>query len=182
MRKVHYAVANSLDSFIAREDGGADWILMDDEIMAEFPKLTEKFDAVLIGRKTYGITYADQPGSDTSPDNRKGFMGMKTYVFSRTVKKRPGKEVEFVSENAGEFVRNLKNQPGKDIWLMGGGELASSLFAENLIDEVSLAVCPVLLGSGVPLFPGISRQIDLELIESKIHKSGLVSLSYRVKN
>ena len=38
MRKVHYAVANSLDNFIAREDGGADWILMDDEIMAEFPK------------------------------------------------------------------------------------------------------------------------------------------------
>lgn len=181
MRKVHYAVANSLDNFIAREDGGADWILMDDEIMAEFPKLTEKFDAVLIGRKTYAPVFRP-PSDDTSPDNSKGFMGMKTYVFSRTMKRRPGKKVEFVSENAGEFVRNLKNKPGKDIWLMGGGELASSLFAENLIDEIALAVCPVLLGSGVPLFPGISKQIDLELIECKPYKNGVVSLSYRVKN
>lgn len=178
MRKVHYAVASSLDSLIAREDGGADWIPMDDEIMAEFPKLAEKFDAVLIGRKTY----APVPNDDTSPDKSRGWMGMKTYVFSRRMKKRPGKKVEFVSENACEFVRNLKNQPGKDIWLMGGGELASSLFAENLIDEISLAVCPVMLGSGVPLFPGIMKQINLELIECRPYKNGVVSLSYRVKN
>jgi dihydrofolate reductase len=178
MRKVHYAVASSLDNFIAREDGGADWILMVDEIMAEFPKMAEKFDAVLIGRKTY-IPFEGQ-GADKG-QSEDGFMGIKTYVFSRTLKKKSSKNLEFVSEDACEFVRNLKNKPGKDIWLMGGGELASSLFAEDLIDEVSLAVYPVLLGSGVPLFPGITRQIDLELIECKTFKIGVVSLSYRVK-
>src|SRR5215216_5657385 len=180
MRKVIYALTNSLDNFIARVDGGADWILMDDEIMQEFPKLTEKFDTVFVGRKTYASIW-DQ-SQDTSPDNSEGFMGMKTYVFSRTIKKRPGKQIEFVSENAGEFVRDLKDKPGKDIWIMGGGELAASLFKENLVDEVSLAIQPVLLGSGIPLFPDIGRQIDLELIETKTYQNGVVSLSYRVKN
>jgi dihydrofolate reductase len=179
MRKVHYAVANSLDNFIAREDGGADWILMDDEIMAEFPKMAEKFDAVLIGRKTYTPIESQSTDTEQSGD---GFMGIKTYVFSRTLKKPSSKKMDFISEDACAFVRNLKNQPGKDIWLMGGGELAASLFAEDLIDEISLAVCPVLLGSGVPLFPGIKKQIDLELIEFKTYKIGVVSLSYRVKH
>ena len=52
MRKVVYSLTNSLDNFIAREDGGADWILMDDELMEEFPKMMEVFDTVLMGRKS----------------------------------------------------------------------------------------------------------------------------------
>jgi dihydrofolate reductase len=55
MRKVSYALANSLDSFIARSDGGADWILMDDEVLKEFPEFFKSFDAVLMGRKTYCV-------------------------------------------------------------------------------------------------------------------------------
>jgi dihydrofolate reductase len=108
-------------------------------------------------------------------------MGMKTCVFSRTLKETPGAEVRIVSENAGEFVRNLKNQSGKDIWLMGGGNLAASLLKENLVDEISLAIQPVLLGSGIPLFPEIGRQIDLQLLNCKTYKNGIVSVSYRVK-
>ena len=48
MRKVDYSLTNSLDNFIARADGAYDWILMDDEIMSEFPKLYASFDTVLI--------------------------------------------------------------------------------------------------------------------------------------
>jgi dihydrofolate reductase len=108
-------------------------------------------------------------------------MGMKTYVFSRTLKEIPSAEVKIVSGNAGEFVRNLKNQSGKDIWLMGGGNLAASLLKENLVDEISLAIQPVLLGSGIPLFPEIGRQIDLQLLNCKTYKNGIVSVSYGVK-
>jgi dihydrofolate reductase len=75
----------------------------------------------------------------------------------------------------------LKNQSGKDIWLMGGGNLAASLVKENLVDEISLAIQPVLLGSGIPLFPEIGRQIDLQLLNCKTYKNGIVSVSYRVK-
>src|SRR5215210_7914911 len=150
MRKVVYSLTNSLDNFIARTDGAADWILMGDEIMNKFPKFFESFDAVLIGRKTYDAAFTQN--QETSEEET-GFMGMKTYVFSRTVKESPYEAVKIISENASEFVRNLKNEDGKDIWLMGGGDLAASLLKENLVDEISLAIQPVILGSGIPLFP-----------------------------
>jgi dihydrofolate reductase len=57
MRKVIYSLTNSLDNFIARADGGADWILMGDEVMKELPEFLKSFDAVLIGRKTFDHAY-----------------------------------------------------------------------------------------------------------------------------
>ncbi|MBO0727202.1 MAG: dihydrofolate reductase [Blastocatellia bacterium] len=175
MRKVVYSLTNSLDNFIARADGGYDWILMDDEIMSEFPKIYASFDTILMGRKTYDIALLQS--SETNV-----YMGMKTYVFSRTIKESSNAGVKIVSDDAGEFVRNLKNESGGDIWLMGGGILAASLLRERLVDEVSVAIQPVLLGSGIPLFPDIGLQFDLQLLECKTYKSGIARLTYRVKN
>jgi dihydrofolate reductase len=179
MRKVKYSVANSLDNFIARKDGEFDWILMNADYGMD--KFFSSIDTMLIGRKTYEITLSHSAGSfEGKGDN--SFKGIKSFVFSRTLKESPSKDVQVVSENAGEIVRSLKNKEGKDIWLMGGGELAKSLFDENLVDEISLSVHPILLGSGIPLFHEINRQIDLELMECKPHKNGVVQLFYRVKN
>lgn len=185
MRKVKYSVANSLDDFIARQDGAVDWLFMDGDYgMREF---FASIDTVLLGRKTYEFALSHSPKprksrSKKGKGQRASGWGMKSYVFSRTMKKAADEGVSIISENAGEFVRNLKAEAGKDIWLMGGGELARSLFAENLVDEISLAIHPVLLGSGIPLFPDIGKQIDLELIDCKTHKNGVVQVAYRVKN
>jgi dihydrofolate reductase len=187
MRKVKYLVACTLDGFIARPDGSVDWLIMDgtDYGMGKF---FESIDAVLLGRKTYefALRHGSKPKqkdkskgveSDTSPD-----FGMKNYVFSGTMKNAPDNGVKIVSENAGKFVRNLKSGLGKDIWLMGGGELAKSLLAENVVDEISLNIHPILLGAGLPLFPETDKQIDLELTECKSHKNGCVQITYRVKH
>lgn len=179
MRKVVYSLTNSLDNFIARADGAYDWILMDDEIMSEFPKLYASFDTVLIGRKTYDQTLMQSP--EPAPETA-GFMDMKTYVFSRTMKESPNVGVEIISDNAGEFVRSLKNEGGKDIWLMGGGILAASLLRERLVDEIEVAIQPILLGSGIPLFPDIGLQVDLQMLECKTYKNGIVGLKYLVKH
>lgn len=178
MRKVVYSLTNSLDNFIARLDGGYDWIQMGDEMMNEFPKLIEPFDTVLMGRKSYDAAYGQ---SQDSSQNEAGIMGMKTYVFSRTIKESPHPGVEVISGNAGEFVRALKNESGKDIWLWGGGILAASLLNEGLVDEIGLAIQPVLLGSGIPLFPEIGKQVDLQLLECRRFENGLVIVSYKVK-
>ena len=106
---------------------------------------------------------------------------MKTYVFSRTMKKSPDPTVTIISDDAAAFIHTLKNQDGKDICVMGGGAFAKSLFEANLIDEVGVNIHPVLLGSGIPLFLDMDRQIDLELLECKTFKTGCVLVSYRVK-
>jgi dihydrofolate reductase len=179
MRKAVYSLTNSLDNFIARTDGGYDWILMGDEVMSEFPKIYASFDTILIGRKTYDQTLLQSPetGQETA-----GFMEMKTYVFSRTMKGSPNAGVKIISDNAGEFVRSLKNESGKDIWLFGGGILAASLLRERLVDEIGVAIQPILLGSGIPLFPDVGIQVNLRLLESKTYKNGIVGLKYLVKH
>ncbi len=78
-------------------------------------------------------------------------------------------------------VKKLKNQKGKGIVVFGGGELAKSLFEADLIDEVVLNIHPVVLGSGIPLFHEMKRQIKLELLDCRILKGGYLAVSYRVK-
>ena len=172
MRKVTFGVANSLDNFIAREDHAVDWLVWDDEVAAITAEFWKTIDTVLMGRKTYEVVLR---GGSTS------YTGVKNYVFSRTMKESPSQEVEIISSDAAEFVRKLKSLRGKDICVMGGGELAKSLFEARLIDEIGLNIQPVLLGTGIPLFYEMSRQINLELLDCKTLKNGGVVVSYRVK-
>jgi dihydrofolate reductase len=174
MRKVTFGGANSLDNFIARPDGAVDWLLWSDEAAAVMKDFWQRIDTILMGRKTYEVGLALTKGK------KNPYSNIKTYVFSRTLKEAEG--VEIVSENAAQFVRDLKEQDGMEICCMGGGEFARTLFEAGLIDEIGFNIHPVLLGQGIPLFLEMSRQIDLELIESKQFKNGCVLVSYRVKN
>ncbi len=176
MRKVTFGTANSLDNFIARENGEVDWLLWSDEAMALTGDYWSKIDAILMGRKTFEVALKNAPENSESEETN-----IKTYVFSRTLKNGDHKNVEIISDNAAEFVRELKSQEGKEICLMGGGDFAGTLFEAGLIDEVGFNIHPVLLGSGVPLFLEMSKQIDLELIKCEPLKNGCVYVSYKVK-
>ncbi len=184
MRKVTLGLANSLDNYIARKDGGFDWIHWSNEVAEISAKFMKTVDALLIGRKTFDGMLAYGQTS---------YPGVKNYVFSRSKKKRealkkklaakkkPDRNVEIVTEDATKFVKELKKRKGKGIVVFGGGELARSLFEADLIDEVVLNIHPVLLGSGIPLFHEMKKQIDLELLECKILKGGYLAVTYRVK-
>ena len=176
MRKITFGVANSLDNFIARENGAVDWLMWSDEVMEITSDFWKKIDTILMGRKTYTV------GLELSKGKKNPYPNIKTYVFSRTLKAEENADVEIVSENAVEFVRKLKSEEGKEICVMGGGEFAKSLFEAELIDEIGFNIHPVLLGSGIPLFLEMKRQIDLELIESRQLKTGCVYVLYRVKH
>lgn len=183
MRKVTLGLANSLDNYIARKDGGSDWLHWSKEVADISAKFMKTVDAILIGRKTYEVMLAFGQTS---------YPGAKNYVFTRSEKKSAalrkklaakkglGKGVEIVEADATAFVKKLKRAKGKGICLFGGGELAKSLFEADLIDEVVLNIHPVLLGSGIPLFHEM-KQIDLEWLDCKILKGGYVVVSYRVK-
>jgi dihydrofolate reductase len=183
MRKVTLGLANSLDNYIARKDGGFDWLHWSKEVAEISAKFMNTVDALVIGRKTYEVMVANGQTS---------YPGAKNYVFTRTQKKRAAlekkltakldKNVEIVSEDAAKFVEKLKSRKGKGIVVFGGGELAKSLFEADLIDEVVLNIHPVLLGSGIPLFHEMKRQINLELLDCRILKGGYLAVSYRVKH
>ena len=173
MRKVTFGGAISLDHFIARKDHTYDWIISTREANEILKDYWETIDTIVMGRLTYEVAAAGGAGG--------GHAGIKTYVFSRTMKKPNTKRVTFLSEDAADFVRRIKKEAGKDICVMGGGVLAKSLFEAGLIDEVGLNIHPVLLGSGIPLFYEMPRQIDLELVKCQQLTNGCVVVTYRTK-
>ena len=146
-----------------------DWLKWGSEVSAISAAYWKTIDTVVMGRKTY----------QAGPVN--GYPGVKNYVLSRTLQAGPRKGLEIVGADAAEFEAGLKRQPGKGICIMGGGEVARALFDAGLIDEVGLNIHPVLLGSGIPLFHEIGRQIDLERLDCKPLKNGCVFVRYRVK-
>ena len=170
MRSVTYGAACSLDGFITAADGSLDWLHFSKDVQDVMRDYWKTVDAMLMGRKTWEVAVANGSAGAAK--------GVTTYVFSRTLRSVP-LGVELVSTDAGEFVRDLKAQPGRGICLMGGGELARSLLAAGVVDEVGLNAHPVLLGGGVPLFRDAGR-IPLELIESRVIDGGCVLSTYRV--
>jgi dihydrofolate reductase len=175
MRKVIFGGANSLDNYIARADDSVDWLKWCKEASEVMRDIWKRIDTILMGRKTYEVGLRLTEGKGVA------HPGMKTYVFSRTLKGGSAKGVEIISADVAEFVRDLKNQEGKDILVMGGGLLAKPLLEADLIDEIGFNIHPTLLGSGIPLFHEMNHQIDLELIECRPFKNGCVYIYYRVK-
>jgi dihydrofolate reductase len=171
MRKVRYAVAVSLDGYIAGPKGEADWITMDPEI--DFAGLFEQFDTFLLGRRTFEAM--GRAGHGGSPD-------VKTLVLSRTLRQEDNPGVTIVADGAEETVAALRAESGKDIWLFGGGLLFRSLLDAGLVDTVEVAVMPVLLGGGIPLLPAPAKQVKLKLTRHKVYsRTGIVSLEYSVQ-
>ena len=169
MRKIILGLAVSLDGFIEGPNGEYDWCFTDQDYgMTEFYK---RIDSLFIGRRSYELLLT--LGDDAMP----GFPKLKEYVFSTTMKDaKPG--VALIHDDIKETVEKIKHEPGKDIWLFGGASLTSSLINLDLVDEMSLAIHPIILGSGKPLFSDIKKRIPLNLMDTKTYSSGLVRLTY----
>jgi len=189
VRKLIYYVACTVDGFIARENGNFDCFLSEGEHFADIIKLfpetipghsreamgvntpNQRFDAVLMGRKTYEV---GQAFGVTSP-----YPQLEQYLFSKSLKESPDEAVELVSGEAVAKVRELKQLGGKDIWLCGGGEMARELFPE--IDELILKINPVVIGHGIPLFRG-DVEAQVEVADIKSYDNGIRIVNYRVKH
>ena len=171
MRKIRYAVAMSLDGYIAGPKGEADWIVMDPEV--NFGELWAQFDTLLMGRRTYQAAVARL--------GEAAFEGMKTVVVSRTMRHSDHPDITIIPEVTRDGMQKLRDQSGKDIWLCGGGELFRVLLEMRQVETVEVSVMPVLLSTGVALLPAPAKQAKLKLSGHKIYRSGIVSLVYEVQ-
>ena len=150
MRKLILQVAVSLDGFIEGPNGEIDWCFTDQDYGLN--NFFKQIDTLFIGRKTYELML--RMGENASP----GFPKFKEYIFSTTLEKVKDEAI-LIKDHIESEVKKIKNENGKDIWLFGGGSLTTSLMDLSLVDEVWLAVHPVVLGGGKPLFPEIKKNV-----------------------
>jgi dihydrofolate reductase len=191
MRKIIVHEFITLDGVI-QAPGGADedtdggfvhggWTLpyWHDDIGKHFFEAIAQADTLLLGRKTWqihGEAFEPMPAGDPFGDV---MNGIRKVVVSATLKSAADwRNSTLISSNVVEEVRKLKEQPGKNILIDGSSVLIHTLAENDLVDEYSLHVYPLVLGSGKRLFPD-GKRIDLELIESQALPTGVVFQRYQ---
>lgn len=168
MRPIKLFIACSLDGYIARPDGGIDWLFTDGDY--GYREFFASIDTVVMGRKTWELSlgFGEYP-----------YPGRAAFVFSHRRAGERDAHAQFVAGPVGPFMRALCAQPGRDIWLVGGGQLVRAFLDAGLIDEFIVSVHPIVLGAGLPLFPAPVREIQLQHVRTMSFDSGLVQLHYR---
>lgn len=188
MRQLIYFIACTADGFIAREDGSFDFFPMQgghmQYLQQEYPETIPShlhallgitaeprhFDTVVMGRHTYAVGLSQ---GVTSP-----YAHLRQYVVSQSITTSPSLDVTLIANDPVDLVRTLKQAPGQNIWLCGGGSLASALIGE--IDQLILKVNPVILGQGIRLFDGLNAPVQLELLEQQTFDGGVALHRYAV--
>jgi dihydrofolate reductase len=182
MRKIILNVAVTLDGFIEGPEGEIDWCKFDDSEMGEgspFDKFLSGIDTIFYGRVSYDLWGQYNPGNNASNPEKKLWESVhskKKYVFSKILK--PDGKATFITSDITENVQAIKSSSGKNIWLYGGAGLITSFMNLKLVDSYLLAVHPVILGSGKPLFSEIKQRISLKLNQVIPSKSGVILMEY----
>ncbi len=180
MRKIILCLAVSFDGFIEGPNGEIDWIVFDKDGGDDLNTLLKEIDTVLYGRVSYEM-WGNYALTDSSSEFEKEFYGklnkMDKYVFSSTKDKFDGNPI-VVRSGIEKTIQDLKEKPGKNIWLYGGGGLITTFMNLGLVDEFRIAVMPVILGEGKPLFKEIKNRLKLKLKEVRTSDSGVMLVCY----
>ena len=181
--RVTIHMAASLDGFIARRDGGVDWLETSDTFEGGdslTPEAVEEFlrtiDCYVMGSRTYetaldfeakglGWSYGDKP----------------TFVLTRRTLRKIRSTVEFYSGDLEHLVVERLKPNFRSIWFVGGGEVSGECLRRGLANEVRYSVMPILIGDGISFFRGLDKDVALHLLEATAYKSGMVALRYEVR-
>ena len=175
MRKVVAFQFLSLDGVAERPDSFlTDW---DDVMDASGATLIATQDAVILGRRSYDEWAEFWPGSEIEPFAT-FINGVQKYVATSAPLEREWANTTVIDGELVEFVRDLKDRPGGDIGVHASISVARELLAAGVVDELRLAIAPVIAGSGRRLLDGLPL-IRLESIRSVTSPSGHLLVDYR---
>jgi dihydrofolate reductase len=178
MRPLRYSINITLDGCYDHRVA-----IADEELHRRAVETLERNDALLFGRVVYGMMEEAWRGpapAGARPEWMEPFArtidAAKKYVVSSTLE-RVDWNAELLRGDLGKAVEELKRQPGKGI-LTGGVQLPQALAELGLIDEYEFIVHPRIVGHGPTLFAGLSKYVDLKLVDRLEYSSGAVRMRY----
>lgn len=171
-------IATSLDGFIAREDGGIDWLEAANAAVPPgedcgYARFMASVDALVMGSGTFGkvLSFPEWPYGDKQ-----------VWVLSRTLARLPGQlppSVRLLRDSPREVAARARRQGLRRLYV-DGGQVIQSFLREGLVSDITLTTIPVLLGGGRPLFGALSGDVALALESSHGYPFGFVQSTYRV--
>ena len=193
MSKTQYYCAASLDGYIAEADDTLGWLLnyegsFDGEQVEPGPmsdggsyaRFYEGVGALISGSTTYEFVL-----DHLDDDSQWPYAGKPYWVLSTRDLRVPsgeGIDVQIVDAKVAElYDRMIAAADGRNLWVVGGGNVASQFADEGLLDEVLVTVVPVVLGSGKPLFDRRLPSGAMQLLGTRTFDTGMVELRYEVK-
>jgi dihydrofolate reductase len=163
------------------ERGG--WVapLFDNEAGTFLNQVYQRADAFLFGRRTYEI-FAGSWGAMADPGGNPIWTALNTrpkYVASTTLTDPTWSDTTVLADDLATAIADLKAKPGGELQVHGSGALIRWLLEHQLVDEITLLVCPVVIGQGTRLFPATGPDVALDLVESRSTPKGVTIQVYR---
>lgn len=171
-------IATSLDGFISRDDGSIDWLMKVNTLAPAgedcgYKSFISTIDGLIMGRNSFEkvLSFDEWPYGD-----------LPVVVISSqsiTIPEQLRHCISISAETPSALVRRLSKQGAKHLYIDGGVTIQGFL-ADNLINEMTITIIPVLLGSGRSLFGSLKNDVELHHLETKTFEGGLVQIKYRI--
>ena len=183
MGKLIYSMIASLDGYVADRDGDFTWAQPDEEVLEDVNRDIAGVSTYLYGRKMYEMmrVWETDPAvagqSPQSEDFARIWSTADKVVYSTTLPEVDTTRTQLERRFDPDKVRRLKSRTEGDL-TVDGPTLAAHAFRHQLVDEVHVLLCPVIVGGGLAMFP--DSRVNLRCRDTKTFSSGMVRIHYSV--
>jgi dihydrofolate reductase len=187
MRKLKLQVQITVDGFISGQNGEMNWMCFpwSEDIISYVREITEPVDTIILGRKLAEgfIPHWENVVKNPSDPEFEGGVKYTTtpkIVFTKTIEKSIWNNTEIANGELVEEITKLKNKNGQDIIVYGGGTFVTSLINAGLIDEFHLFINPTAIGSGMTIFRGLDKNLNLKVKNVQQFDCGITLTCYEL--